>query len=176
MKSKFFFIAMVMMLLPASRALSQNTLLSWSAFGMSFEALTPSNETLNSSVRDVFIGTTKNGNVQVQSGFLAQSIRSRLNSPGGKGTVIPEAYAMSQNYPNPFNPATIIRFNLPTASAVTLRVYNILGEEVAVLVNGEMPPGVYQVNLDAGRMASGMYFCRLQAGRFVETKKMLLIR
>ncbi len=87
----------------------------------------------------------------------------------------PVTYALRQNYPNPFNPSTTIRWELPLASQVRLVVYDILGREVAVLVDGRLPAGVHEKLLDASGLPSGVYLCRLQAGGYTETRKMLLV-
>ena len=90
--------------------------------------------------------------------------------------LIPALYGLTQNYPNPFNPNTTIRYGLPIASEVNLSIYNLLGEEVALLFNGNMPAGNHQVTWDASSMTSGIYFYRLQAGDFVQTRKMVLLK
>jgi len=89
---------------------------------------------------------------------------------------VPEHFALDQNYPNPFNPSTTIRYELPHASRVSLKIYNTLGQEVATLVNETKAAGVYTVQFDAGNLASGVYFYRLQARNFVETKKLVVLR
>src|SRR5690606_26248764 len=89
---------------------------------------------------------------------------------------IPESYALSQNFPNPFNPTTNIKFNLPSESLVTLKVYNLLGEEVASLVNEVLPAGYYNYDFDASALSSGIYIYRIQAEDFISTKKMTLIK
>lgn len=89
---------------------------------------------------------------------------------------VPEAFALSQNYPNPFNPSTTIRFALPNSGATTLKVYNALGEEIAVLASGQYDAGSHAVVWDAGNQPSGIYFARLQAGSFMETKKLMLVK
>jgi len=88
----------------------------------------------------------------------------------------PKEYNLAQNYPNPFNPVTTIQYSIPQRSNVTLKVYDILGNEVATLINEEKDRGVYSVNFDASGLASGMYLYRIQAGSFVETKKMILLK
>lgn len=88
----------------------------------------------------------------------------------------PFGYSLLQNYPNPFNPATTIRFQLPRDSQVTLKVYDVLGREVATLVNGVESAGRYRLVLDASRLPSGVYFYRLQAGKFTETRKLMVLR
>ena len=90
--------------------------------------------------------------------------------------VIPSNFSLFQNYPNPFNPTTKIRYQVPTTGLVSLRIYNVLGEVVATLVNEEKPVGYFEVELNAANLSSGVYFYRLQAGSFVETKKMVLMK
>jgi hypothetical protein len=89
---------------------------------------------------------------------------------------IPTSYFLSQNYPNPFNPVTSIRFALPHAGHVALRVYDLLGREETTLVDEEMPAGTFTVTWDATRSSSGMYFYRIVAGAFADTKRMMLLK
>ncbi len=89
---------------------------------------------------------------------------------------IPTSFSLAQNYPNPFNPSTIIQFSLPHAGDVTLKIYNVLGEEVKTLVNEYREIGNHSVQFNANSLASGMYLYRLQVGSFVQTKKMILIK
>jgi hypothetical protein len=89
---------------------------------------------------------------------------------------LPAKYNLAQNYPNPFNPSTIINYSIPQSGNVTLRIYNILGQEVATVFQGFQKAGSYNANFDASRLASGTYFYRLQSGQFNETKKMLYIK
>ena len=89
---------------------------------------------------------------------------------------LPLEFELSQNYPNPFNPSTTIKFAIPEATMVTLNVFNALGEEVALLVDGFMESGIHEVNFDAVGLNSGMYFYRLQAGDFNQVKKMTLLK
>jgi len=88
----------------------------------------------------------------------------------------PLNYFLNQNYPNPFNPSTTIKYQIPELSFVTLKVYDVLGNEIATIVNGEKPAGSYEVEFDASTLPSGIYFYRLQAGSFAETKKMILMK
>lgn len=90
--------------------------------------------------------------------------------------LLPSAYELDQNYPNPFNPSTVIRYSIPEAGFVTLRVFNLLGEEVAILVNNEQPVGVYEATFDASSLSSGIYFYSLETNNFSTTKKMLLMK
>jgi len=90
--------------------------------------------------------------------------------------LIPNKYELYQNYPNPFNPTTIIKFAVPKNDFVRLKVYDILGKEVAVLLNGELEAGFYEFTFDASRLSSGMYFYKVETNNFVDTKKMLFIK
>ena len=89
---------------------------------------------------------------------------------------IPKSYILEQNYPNPFNPVTTIRYDLPVASYVTLRVYNILGEEITMLVSALEDPGHKSVSFDGNKLPGGLYFIRLDAGTFTDVKKMMLVK
>jgi hypothetical protein len=102
-----------------------------------------------------------------------KSIESGINTAGCE---VPGEYALLQNYPNPFNPTTGVRFQVPGVSDVKLVVYDLLGREVAVLVNEKKAPGSYEVRFDASGMASGVYFYRLTAGDFVNTRKLVVLR
>lgn len=86
----------------------------------------------------------------------------------------PLAFALSQNFPNPFNPSTLIQYQLPGAGPVRLTVYDILGREVATLVDGTQQPGTHEARFDGGGLSSGVYFYRLQAAGFVQQRKMIL--
>ncbi|MGE5458308.1 MAG: T9SS type A sorting domain-containing protein [Methanococcaceae archaeon] len=89
---------------------------------------------------------------------------------------LPKEYSLCQNYPNPFNPSTDIRYYLPAKQFVTLKVYDILGNETVVLVNEEKPAGVYNIIWHAANLPSGIYFYKLQADNFIQTKKMILLK
>ncbi len=89
---------------------------------------------------------------------------------------VPKVYGLSQNFPNPFNPSTVVRYQLPAAGNVKLVVYDLLGREVAVLVNEKMAPGNHEVKFDGSGLASGVYFYRMQAGDFVQTRRLLLLK
>lgn len=90
--------------------------------------------------------------------------------------LIADKFELLQNYPNPFNPTTSIQYVISNNEFVTLKIYNILGDEVAILVNEEKEQGVYNLTFNATGLSSGMYLYKLQAGSFVETKKMVLLR
>ncbi|MGE5364269.1 MAG: cohesin domain-containing protein [Bacteroidota bacterium] len=90
--------------------------------------------------------------------------------------IVPTVYSLSQNYPNPFNPSTKIEYALPQESRVSLKVYNLLGQEVITLVNQVQSAGVHSVNFDASRLTSGLYIYRLEAGKYISVKKMTLVK
>jgi hypothetical protein len=90
--------------------------------------------------------------------------------------VQPTTFALEQNYPNPFNPTTTIRFAIPQSEHVTLKVYDLLGREVATLVNEQRNAGSYDEIFDASKLASGMYLYKLQAGNFTASRKFVLMK
>ena len=89
---------------------------------------------------------------------------------------IPFHFRLEQNYPNPFNPSTIIKFAITSNQFVQLKIYDVLGREVASLVNEEKPSGSYEINFNAAQLSSGIYFYKMQAGSFVQIKKMILLK
>jgi hypothetical protein len=91
-------------------------------------------------------------------------------------STIAEEFSLRQNYPNPFNPTTKINFSIPKSDYVSLRVYDILGREVKVLVNENLSTGEYEVDFDAKGLSSGMYYYSLRAGDYVSVKKMVLVK
>ena len=93
----------------------------------------------------------------------------------------PNSFLLSHNYPNPFNPATTITYQIPQTEFVTLKVYDILGKEIATLVNEEKPAGSYEVEFNSHsgevrNLTSGIYFYQIKAGEYSETKKMILLK
>ncbi len=95
---------------------------------------------------------------------------------GIKGGNLAKSFKLYNNYPNPFNPTTVVRYDLPTTSKVVLKVYDVLGREVATIVNAKQPAGSYKLDLNMSRYASGLYFLRLSAGQYVRTQKMMLLK
>ena len=89
---------------------------------------------------------------------------------------VPSSYALGQNYPNPFNPTTNVKYSVPTASNVMLKVYNSMGQEVLTVVNEHHTAGHYEASVDLSSLSSGIYFYTILAGDFKETKKMMLVK
>lgn len=98
------------------------------------------------------------------------------SAPQQLSSVVPDGFTLEQNYPNPFNPATTISYQVQSQSQISLKVFDLLGKEVASLVNDRQPAGTYAVRFDASRLSSGLYFYTLTAGNFIQTKKMLLLK
>jgi hypothetical protein len=88
----------------------------------------------------------------------------------------PERFGLDQNYPNPFNPSTRITYQVASVSFVQLKVYDMIGQEVAVLVNEEKQPGSYEIVFDASGLSSGIYLCQLKAGEYTAVRKMSIIK
>lgn len=100
----------------------------------------------------------------------------KITSINSDDNFSPSLFILDQNYPNPFNPTTVISFRLSVNSKVSLKVYDVLGKEVAVLVNEEKQSGNYKINFDAHKLASGIYFYSLHANNFVQNRKMILLK
>ena len=113
-------------------------------------------------------------NVAVVRTYYNLDIITNVNDNSSMTTI--NSFTLSANYPNPFNPVTTIEYTLQNSGEVRMMVYNLLGEEVTRLVDGEMPAGNHIAIWDASNFASGIYFYRLQAGDFVQTKKMVLLK
>jgi enterochelin esterase family protein len=105
--------------------------------------------------------------------------------PGGSSDVItedfvPKDFILYQNYPNPFNPSTVISYQLPVSGDVTLKIYDILGNEITTLVDEYKPAGMCEIEFNSfsgdGKLVSGIYFYQLQSGNYLETKKMILLK
>jgi hypothetical protein len=111
-------------------------------------------------------------------GFLAKELFLYYSPPTSveNENNIVNGFNLLQNYPNPFNPTTTIRYEVPDKNFVTIKVYDILGNEIATLVNEEKPPGTYEVEFNASDLACGIYFYQLKAGDFIDTKKMILLK
>lgn len=124
---------------------------------------------------NLFAGTS-GGGVWTRPWVWKRELVQMVTSVEPATSEVPRQFRLAQNYPNPFNPSTIIKFELPKTSQVSLTVYDVLGRQVAVLVNERREAGVYEVKFDGSGLSSGVYFYRLTAGSFVQTHKLLLMR
>jgi hypothetical protein len=120
-------------------------------------------------IRKEFANYLLNGTANLNKG--TESENNSINDDG-----LPREFVLFDNYPNPFNPTTTIKYSLPKAGVVSLKVYDILGIEVATLVNENKPAGSYEVDFDAGQFPSGVYFYKLQTESYIDTKKMILLK
>ena len=130
---------------------------------------------LQGTIGQAIIGKTSNVNI-IESGFWAQTIELVTSVETIAEPVIPTEYQLHQNYPNPFNPMTIIAFDVPKQSHITLKIYNVLGNEMATLVDDNFTPGGYKATFEASDLTTGVYFYRLEGDGFVATKKLVLVK
>ena len=125
-------------------------------------------------------GTGNGLNERLKSGEEVTISNSAINKLMVSGDVIPATYSLDQNYPNPFNPSTSIKYAIGSRQFVTLKVYDVLGNEISTLVNEEKPAGIYEVEFNPASSvknpASGIYFYQLKAGNFVQTRKMVVLK
>jgi hypothetical protein len=135
------------------------------------------------AIQGYSVSLSADGNTAILGGYYDNSsagaawvfIRS-ASAVGDETGETPQQFCLEQNYPNPFNPSTTIRYGLPHRAFVTLAVYNTLGQEIALLAEGEQEAGYHEVKFDGSTLGSGVYFCRLKAGGFVATRKALVLR
>jgi len=121
----------------------------------------------------VYVAQFNASNFEIVQRFIGSPVTSIAPEQG----LVATGYDLSQNYPNPFNPSTKITFSLKEAGSISLKVYDVLGKEVAVLAEGSQAPGVYSVSFDANNLSSGMYFYTLRTSNgFSQTKKMMLMK
>jgi hypothetical protein len=132
----------------------------------------------NYYITDGGAGASQSDNIWIDHFAVAEPVVVSVD----EGKVLPKDFELSQNYPNPFNPSTIIRYTLPTESKVTIKVYNLVGQEIRQLVNAAETAGIHEITFNAGSLASGVYFYRITAAasdgkrEFVDTKKLMLIK
>jgi photosystem II stability/assembly factor-like uncharacterized protein len=118
----------------------------------------------------------QNGWIAGAGGAILRKRGAVTSATSPPGPEAPRRFELLQNYPNPFNPSTTIRYTLPSSQKVTLKLYDLLGREVATLVNDEQQAGVHAVRVDASGLASGVYFYRLATPAFAETRKLIVLR
>jgi hypothetical protein len=151
----------------------------YSVFGNGGSLSTSIEFTLNSTTGESIIGSSTNNSNLQYAGFWYLYYEDVISSVDDQKNA-PFSFKLEQNFPNPFNPTTNIGFRIADRGFVSLKVYDILGNEVATLVNEELPAGSYEVefgrNLIKQVLTSGVYFYQLKAGTYIETRKMLLLK
>ncbi|MBK9097962.1 MAG: T9SS type A sorting domain-containing protein [bacterium] len=131
----------------------------------------------NDYIRDFYIDWNDNKWIATHGGGLVVYRAGGATSVEEiSDNVLPEQFYLAQNYPNPFNPSTKIQFRIVGSGFVSLKVFDVLGNEVATLISEEKPAGAYQFNFDASNLSSGVYFYKLTSGNLSETRKMILLR
>jgi len=173
MKNKIIDIAIIALLF-VTTALPQYQITN-SVIGSGGNVISNSNNNIVSTVGEAFIGKSSNTVNQNQIGFWYAYQQTTITDVENE-EIIPTVFKLEQNYPNPFNPSTRIKFAVPERSNVLIKVYDILGSEVATLVNEEMDAGWYENNFNAAGLSSGVYLFRMEAGNFISTKKMIYLR
>lgn len=134
------------------------------------------NYSVSATVGQPAIGTVSGVTNQARTGFWYLAGAVVFTSVEESNSEIPAELRLEHNYPNPFNPSTTINFALPADIDVRLVVYNMLGREVATLIDEKKAAGTYKVNFDAGNLASGVYLYQLEAGNQLKTHKMTLVK
>ena len=150
----------------------QSSQITWLTFDAGYGTPTSVATSVRSVIGQVIVGQSQQKNTMVESGFLANPVfigpSTAVNEPMA---TLPRSFVLRQNYPNPFNPSTVIQYSLPTKAYVTLRIYNVLGQNVATLIDGEQQAGYRQVSWNASSYASGIYFYRLEATSVANSSK-----
>ena len=178
--------AALLLLLSIPVARSQTGDIQWTSLNTGFAAFRGLTIQVNGVVGQSLVGFSSGTDFNIASGFLADSLLGSIITRVSGQETPPHAYALLQNFPNPFNPTSTIRYAIARRSTVQLAVYNVLGQVIALLVDGEKEPGEYAViwNARSGRIAvsTGVYFYRLSVKgldggmEYSQTKKLILLR
>jgi hypothetical protein len=143
---------------------------------------------LNTTLGDTIVTLFNDAQIQTYQFDVIGDPQSVIFDPGNwilkNNTIVtsledltfPAQFSLEQNYPNPFNPTTVISYQTPVNGNVILKVYDVLGNEVAILVNGQVEAGKHKIDYDASGLNSGVYFYKIEIGSFADTKKMILIK
>jgi len=161
-------------------AWSQNTAITGSSFNMAFGVSADANTTVISAAGEVLVGSVEAGDTRVGSGFLV-IIRQQAIVAIEEGGLLPVTFALHQNYPNPFNPSTTIQFDLPKATDIHIVVYNLLGREVARLVEQRLEAGYHQLvwngrDRNGREVPTGMYIVLMTTPEYRKSIKLLLLK
>lgn len=167
--------AMAFLLMMTAVVGAQNKITS-SVFGNGAAASSGGDFKIVGTLGQPAIGPASNSDNTQLAGFWYTTFELVTSVEQIENDLLPTEFRLEQNYPNPFNPSTTIQFSVPQASNVTIRIYDILGREVAMLIDEEYQPGQYKVIFEAGQLASGLYVYRILAGDFNESKKLMLLK
>jgi hypothetical protein len=172
------------LVIPALSAVAQTDQVGWAVVGAG-SGTAATDHGMRASLGEPLLGVSSQGDVVLHTGFLTNPFFLEMLTPvqPDRRNELPATCALSQNYPNPFNPVTNIEYAVTgtrdpgsVVSVVRLVVYDILGREVATLVNEPQAPGAYAARWDASQSVAGVYWYTLSVGNFRETRKMLLLR
>ena len=162
--------------LAGSKAPGQTITISWFAFTGGSAVSSAASLRMTSVLGQSFIGECHDGVEHVVGGFLADTALGGVTPVAPAPLPVPVEFVLAQNYPNPFNPTSTIGYTIPGEEHVSLRVYNVLGQEVATLIEEKQGRGTHSVQFNAGQLSSGVYFYRLVAGHFSDQRKMIILK
>lgn len=174
MKIRFLF-STLFLLIFVQFATAQNKI-SGSVLGNGATAASNGNFKIVGTLGQLAIGLAGSSNNLHQAGFWYTAFDLVTSVEQLEDDLLPTEFRLEQNYPNPFNPSTTIQFAVPKTSNVTIKIYDIIGRQVATLVDEEYQPGHYKVIFEAGQLATGLYVYRVQTEGFHEAKKFLLLK
>ena len=166
----------VMAVLLADLSQAQDTRVSRYVFSPGVAISSGGNAAVRGVLGQTFVGAAGFDNTMLEAGFFVDTLFRSVVVGVEESGDLPLAFALEQNYPNPFNPTTVIRFALPVRARVSVKLYNLLGQDVMTVVDEERTPGFHQVALNAQGLASGVYVYRMISGDFIMTRKLIVLR
>jgi hypothetical protein len=176
-------LAFPILIICTSLTFGQNYRVDAYSFSSGFGISETNNIKVNNSLGQSFVGKTDNGNSSIISGALSYSGLGGFTDVEDKKINLPDAFELRQNYPNPFNPSTKIEYDIPQNSFVEIKVYDVTGRELNVLVKEEQTAGNYIIEWKPEGIGSGIYFCRITAfpskehtGGFLSVRKMIYLK
>ncbi len=185
MKGQIIYIIILLLLLGSLTDIFPQYAINKSVTGNGSSFMQNGSQVVNGTLGQTLIGMNTNSTQQNHIGFWYQ-VNSVVTAVENEFDNLPTEFRLYQNYPNPFNPTTTIEYSIPTSSPlakgrteegfVTLKIYDVLGREVATLVNKKQSPGIYEVTFDASNLPSGVYIYKIQAGSFTQSRKLLLMK
>lgn len=167
---------LIILLLFSSTGLWSQTIIESSVIANGGATISNQTNRIVGTVGQSLVGRSNNQTNIVKGGFWEQAVKLITSVEVIDGKVLPTEFHLFQNYPNPFNPTTKIQYSIPNSSNVVLKIYDVLGKEVATLVDEYKSARSYEVEFYADGIASGVYFYKLQASSFGSIKKMILLR